>query len=223
MQKQNTQLAELVNGIKTELIRISPSFSSAFQDPATPHEIEKFIRQIGPVIPTELISFYEISKGGVPDGPCAFAYSLELVNMIDCIRRLRQNIDIAEEFADLPLTLEYADEQIDSTYEYGSTRIPLASATRLEICIDLSPTEHGSVGQVIFIDSEYKVGIWLAESLAAFLETFHVDLKNDYYEIGKYSNDFLSCKTEISLSNWQWSQRWSHVPFDRSTLAPIED
>jgi cell wall assembly regulator SMI1 len=47
--------------------------------------------------------------------------------------------------------------------------------------IDLDPAEGGTYGQVIFIDDEFQVGIWLADSLTMFMESFMTDLENGLY------------------------------------------
>jgi cell wall assembly regulator SMI1 len=83
--------------------------------------------------------------------------------------------------------------------------------------VDLAPTAVGQIGQVIFMDHEYDVGILVANSITDLLQQFSDDLDNDLYQLNEDAledeNEFLESDAAIDLVNWHMSERWARPDF----------
>ncbi len=83
----------------------------------------------------------------------------------------------------------------------------------------MAPTTlGGEVGQIIFIDMEYEIGILVADSMAQLIENFLSDLEHGLYRLNEEAleggNTFLECDESIDLINWSGSVRGKRFYFD---------
>ena len=78
--------------------------------------------------------------------------------------------------------------------------------------LDLSPTQNGKYGQIIFIDDEEEIGILVANSTAQLVENFKNDLENQLYYLNEDAledeNHFLEVDDKIDIVNWYASEVW---------------
>ncbi|MDF5586091.1 SMI1/KNR4 family protein, partial [Vibrio parahaemolyticus] len=121
----------------------------------------------------EGIPQYKTSKGQDPEKQANFAYGVALLS-------IGQTSSLVENYSHDGdgNVLSYTDKGIDKEYTFGKSRIPIADdCSSCLICVDLSPTEEGSFGQVILIDYDYKVALKLADSLAELISNFKKDLE----------------------------------------------
>lgn len=82
----------------------------------------------------------------------------------------------------------------------------------------MAPTTLGKVGQIIFIDMEYEVGILVADSMTQLIENFLSDLEHGLYQLNEEAleddNEFLECDESIDLINWHNSEKWARPSFE---------
>ena len=124
-----------------------------------------------------------------------------------------------ENWEDELFTLKHADPQIDSKNIQNSDWIIFAhDSGRTGLYLDLAPTTLGKVGQIIFIDMEYEVGILVADSMTQLIENFLSDLEHGLYQLNEEAleddNEFLECDESIDLINWHNSEKWARPSFE---------
>lgn len=105
------------------------------------------------------------------------------------------------------------DPEINKSNLYNPNWLRFASdAAHTWLCLDFSPTSKGTVGQVIFIDDEQRVGLFVANSISELIQHFADDLKQGHYKLNPYAleegNYFLDVSPDINLVNWYLSERW---------------
>ena len=110
----------------------------------------------------------------------------------------------------------YADEGIIPSYSKELIRVPFGDDSgKCGLYCDLSPSEGGEYGQIIFIDHEYKVALKLAASTTALVQDFSNDLEQGVYLLAEDALEdgvhWLSPIREKDPGNWFNSPTWSHL------------
>lgn len=106
-----------------------------------------------------------------------------------------------------------ADSEIEIGGIYNPDWIRFAfDGSHTFLCLDLSPTDKGMMGQIIFIDDEYLIGLLVAKSTFDLVADFANDLENGFYHLVPDALDegyhFLEPAVEIDLVNWDSSEKW---------------
>lgn len=115
-------------------------------------------------------------------------------------------------------SLDYADPEINSHNSHNQKWIVFAhDGGRTGLYLDLDPTEKGKLGQIIFIDHDYDVGILVADSIAELVKQFLTDLEDNLYFLNEDAledgNEFLETDSTIDIINWHNSKRWARPDF----------
>lgn len=118
-----------------------------------------------------------------------------------------------ENFSLENIQLKKADKQIDTSNIYNPYWIKFAfDGAHTHLFLDLSPTQNGKYGQIIFIDDEEEIGILVANSTAQLVENFKNDLENQLYYLNEDTledeNHFLEVDDKIDIVNWYASEIW---------------
>ncbi len=151
-----------------------------------------------------------------------FAYGMCFYSIKECMEDLTSQMSVAAPV----YPLKHASEEINKACTFDSSRIPLAHDYGSSfICVDLSPSKVGEIGQVIFVYYEYSISFFIAASLTAMLEDFIEDLTAGKYSLDEYAlseNEFwLKPDSSISLKNWiDPNNRWRKKYPDFCELAP---
>ena len=197
--------------VRKELLNKAPLVASSFLEPATEEEIDLLRCNVGRELPQELVDLYKTSKGQDPEKYANFAYGVAMLS-------IGQTSSLVEKYSHVGdgNVLSYTDKGIDKEYTFGKNRIPIADdCASCLICVDLNPTEEGSLGQVILIDYDYKVALKLAVSLADFISNFKKDLANNKYCLDEDALEdgvhWLVPDREIDPINWFNSPTWQYV------------
>lgn len=112
--------------------------------------------------------------------------------------------------------LVYADKEINKNYFYSKTRIPFCSdSSHCYLCLDMDPSEKGTVGQIILLDNEYNVALFIASSVTEMLEVFKENLYENKYifdeDVGADDIEFLEPLQEIDIINWHHIPKWKGI------------
>jgi len=206
-----------MDSVKAELKSLAIDYSEPFREPSVDSLLDDLQGFIGKKLPDEFVELYEYCNGTTRECFCAFPYGLEFLSLEMCVSRVKENDELSNEDLTFELNgkgyiLEHIDKEIESNVEFSKYRLPIATATRMTICVDLSPSIYGKYGQVIFIDHEYRYGIFLEESLPKLFEKFKNDISAGLYSIHDQFPGQLIFDSSIDLANWYMSPRWSHVP-----------
>lgn len=183
----------------------------SLQGPANITEVNQLEVLVGTKLPQPLIEFYSTHNGINPDCYANLIYGINFIPVANTIEQISNYESVNDQ-----QSLKYADPEINPSYTFGKKRVPIAddSGTCL-LCVDLDPSEHGILGQVILLDYDSSAALKLANSIGELLEKFAEDL-----ESGKYSllpealedgNEWLDPAREIDPVNWFNSPTWSHI------------
>lgn len=166
-----------------EKIQVSEALSD-FQPGATEVEIQMAEAALGIEFPEDVKASYSIHNGGMvigdPDQNLRKLCSLQ--EMVDTWEMMKTYADgWKEKMADDWLTWD--GQPILVRVETWNVKwIPLLNSDGTLVCLDLAPTPHGHMGQII--DSDPENGTyhrWLAPNWQAFLSTFADDLEAGEY------------------------------------------
>jgi len=156
-----------------------------FQPSATEEEIQLAEAALGVVFPEDVKASYRIHNGrmviGGPDQCLQRLCSLqEIVSLWEMMKPYASGAQgkIADDW------LSWDGQPIRVRVEHWNVKwIPLLESDGGDlVCLDLAPTPHGQLGQII--DSVAENGVnhrWLAPSWHAFLSTFADDLEAGEY------------------------------------------
>lgn len=206
----------MLESVKTELIKISPFLVDSLQGPASLESINALGEYVGLDLPEDFISLYSQWNGNDLSVNGNFAYGIQFLPVEICLSHLKRYESASNDFSDTRV-LDYADPGIDKSYAYSKSRIPIADDYGSSlICVDLSPAENGTYGQVFLFDYEYSYALKLAASITEYISKFEHDLKNDRYGLNQEALQdgtyWLEPTCEIDVVNWHESSKWSHIP-----------
>src|SRR5690606_4837857 len=121
--------------------------------------------------------------------------------------------DRRENYSNQNNLLKKADKEIDTTNIYNLGWVKFAfDGAHTHLYLDLSPTQRGRYGQIIFIDDEYEIGILVASSTSQLVENFAADLHQGLYHLDENAledgNHYLTTDAKIDIINWRVSEKW---------------
>ena len=171
-----------IQQLKESLDKVASRISElSLNEGATDLEIEQFEQAINSSLPDDLKQLYEHINGNNQDENFGnFFYGLTFYSIEEAIASWNWRKKFSEDGNSQMLTIY--DKEIDGLNLYNSNWIPIATdGSRCELCVDLSPTEFGTYGQIIFLEGTYNIGIVAANSTTKLIEQFIDDLNNGHY------------------------------------------
>ncbi|MGR5150123.1 SMI1/KNR4 family protein [Photobacterium alginatilyticum] len=212
MNKEN--ISKVWNQIEVWLSNNASEILSVLNKPASAIRLKELEHQVGSKLPKDFYSIYRVHNGFIPDCYSGFVYGLSFYSVEDSMR----NIEFVKEQIELS-SFKHCDPEISSYLDNNPKVIPLGDdGAKCYMCVDLTPSSKGQVGQVIFIDFGFMIAIKLADSISELFYGFSKDL-----ELGKYylceealddGIESLEACTEIDVINWINSPNWSHINID---------
>lgn len=193
------------------------------QKPASDYQIARLQKLIGKELPQDFIALYKTYNGinfnkdlenfffGLKFnsiGRIIFVYK----GLIDYLPTIQNTYD---------LTVLYCDERIDDSNIHNPNWLEIGNDnSRCSLLLDLSPSEKGTYGQVIFRDFESDICMWIADSISELVSIFADDLeKGLYIPYSEGFTHFLETEKEASIINWDRTERWkSYVELRKSKM-----
>jgi cell wall assembly regulator SMI1 len=205
-----------LNTIRERLTEIAPRIIEfSLNAGATQLDFDKLEHLVGKKLPNDFKKLYKTYNGINDDENWgSFFYGMTFSSIDDIIADYEFRVNQSKNIQ--PFPLEKFDPQIDGTnlYNLGWLRIG-SDGSRSGLFVDLAPTDKGNYGQVIFIDSDYNVGIFVAISVSELVDNFAVDLQNNLYYLEpdalEDGQHFLETKSSIDLANWFTVDKWKHL------------
>jgi len=203
--------------IETSLIRIEDWLiinaenisKHSLQKPATDIQLHELENRIGKDLPQDFKQLYKWHNGmnDIKNVGSLF-YGMDFMPIKTIISDHENRIRVLEK-----IKLNKVDKEIDASNIFNPFWIQFGfDGARTGLYIDLSPTPDGNYGQIIFIDDEYSVGIFIARSVTEFIDSFQIDLENGLYSLDidamEDHNHFLVADQSIDIINWEHSKRW---------------
>ena len=205
----DNNLVRVTNWLTTNASRI---VEFSLNKPATDEEISKLQSQFDKQLPQDFINLYKTYNGMNDDENMGnFFYAIPFLSIDNIIAdkdfRITQSKDI------LPIPLNHFDKEIDGTNFYNPNWVALSfDGSRSYLRLDLSPSDKGTFGQIIFVDGDYNVGLLIAKSITELIANFANDIDKGLYSLNEEALEdgqhFLEVDTEIDIINWHKIEKW---------------
>lgn len=182
--------------------------------PATDEKLKELQGMFDRELPADLIQLYKTYNGMNDDENMGnLFYGMPFLSIEDVIADQQFRIKQSKDISVIPL--RHADEQIDPANVYNLNWVALCfDGSRSYLRVDLAPSPQGTYGQVIFIDSDYNVGLFIASSITELLEQVANDMENGLYYLNEEAledeHHFLDVDNGIDIVNWHHIERWQH-------------
>ena len=192
----------------------APKIIGNLNPPATPEEIASVESKIGIAMPEDWKNLYLTHNGMNEDSNMgSLFYGLDFLSLEKVAKEFENN---AAPSSEPPELVKVTDASINLTDIYNPKWIALAhDHAGNMIRVDMDPGEKGKVGQIIFVDIDSNVVVFLADSVDEMLSNFAADLKNGKYHLSEDAledgDEFLNCDKEIDVMNWAFSPKWEHL------------
>ena len=180
--------------------------------PATEEEFNKLKNLIAKQLPEDFINLYKTYNGmNYGENMGNFFYGMQFLSLDSIIAdqefRIEQSKDIS------PIPLNHFDKEIDGTNFNNLNWIALCfDGSRSYLRLDLSPSDKGTYGQIIFVDGDYNVGLLIAHSITELIENFANDIDKGLYSLNEEALEddqhFLEVNTQIDIINWHKIDKW---------------
>lgn len=181
---------------------------------ATDEEISKLKTAFDKELPEDFINLYKTYNGmNDEENMGNFFHALSFLSIDNIIAdkefRTSQSKDIS------PIPLKHFDKEIDGTNFYNPNWVALSfDGSRSYLRLDLSPSDKGTYGQIIFIDGDYNVGLLIANSITQLIANFATDINKGLYALNEEALEdeqhFLEADTQIDIVNWHKMEKWKH-------------
>ncbi|TDX87301.1 SMI1/KNR4 family protein [Epilithonimonas xixisoli] len=183
----------------------------SLQNPATENEVKELEKTIGKELPADFKQLYLWHNGLNDDenfGSLFYGMDFYPINKI-----ISEYLDKKENYSNLNIVLKNADKEIKTANIYNIDWIKFAfDGSHTHLYLDLTPTQCGQYGQIIFIDDEYEIGILVAGSTSHLIENFANDLEQELYHLNEDAledeHHSLETDAKIDIVNWQMSEIW---------------
>jgi len=205
-----------LNIIKQRLTEIAPRIIQfSLNTGASQQDLDKLEILIGKRLPIDFKELYKIYNGiNDEENWGNFFYGMTFSSIDDIIENYEFRINQSKDIE--PIPLKKVDPQINGSNLYNLSWVRIGSdGSRSGLFVDLAPTDRGNYGQVIFIDGDYNVGIFIACSVLELVNNFAADLQNNLYYLEpdalEDGQHFLEAKSSIDLGNWHTVDKWKHL------------
>ncbi|NPC90740.1 hypothetical protein HOO54_03105 [Bacillus sp. WMMC1349] len=182
-------ILSVIKHLKEEL---NQHFQPFLNPPATVKEIEEVEKEMNITFPEDLRTLYLTHNGEKELGPGLF-FGLSFLSLEEMVREWRTWKEIAsDEWQDEVDAYSVPPVWIKEKYA-NQYWIPISSdGSGNHIGIDLDPDKEGKVGQVINFGADEEVKYVIAYQLKDFLIHITNTLKEGFYTIDEYEEDFIS-------------------------------
>ncbi|WP_312966692.1 SMI1/KNR4 family protein [Acinetobacter gerneri] len=184
--------------------------------PATLQQLNELEQLIKQPLPEDFKAIYLWHNGLNDDRNLGnLFYAMDFFPIEQVIEQVQQRVDMVDQL----IALHHADPEIDAQNVFNPLWIKFAfDGGETGLYLDLAPSASGKVGQVIFIDDEYEIGLCVADSIQTLIADFANDLERDLYSLDEDAledeNEFLICDDRIDIINWSASERWKRPSFE---------
>lgn len=184
----------------------------SLNEPATDEQISNLQKHFDKELPDDFINLYKTYNGmNDEENMGNFFYALSFLSIDKIIADKEFRNTQSKDFEQIPLS--HFDKEIDGANLYNPYWVALGfDGSRSYLRLDLSPSEKGTYGQIIFVDGEYNVGLFIASSIAALIENFANDIDKGLYCLNEEALEdeqhFLEVDTPIDIVNWYHIEKW---------------
>ena len=213
---EKNMIQKQLENIQNWLVQHAAKIANQSLNPAASiADIEQFEQRLSKHLPDDFKQLYCWHNGmNEEENLGSLFYGMEFLSLTNIENKRADLADLVDEL----FVLQHADPQINPTNAHHRDWVQFAhDGGRTGLYVDLAPTAVGQIGQVIFIDHEYDVGILVANSITDLLQQFSDDLDNDLYQLNEDAledeNEFLESDAAIDLVNWHMSERWARPDF----------
>lgn len=204
---------QILAQIKDWLRQHAPNIAAySLQQAVTVQQLSALEKLIAKPLPEAFKALYLWHDGLSDAENCgSLFYAMTLFSIAQVEECYLEKSDMVDQL----IGLQYTAPEIDGHNAFNSSWIKFAGdGAAAGLYLDLAPTQQGHYGQVIFIDEKNEIALVVADSLAAFIEDFYMDLQQGYYQLDEElleeGHEFLQCDAAIDLIDWQHSQRWKN-------------
>ena len=182
------------------------------QKPVSDYQLSKLQKLIGKDLPQDFIALYKTYNGiNLNKNLENFFFGLKFNSIGRIIDIRKEQIEYLPKIQNThDLTVFYCDERIDNSNIHNHDWLEIGNDnSRCTLLLDLSPSEKGTYGQVIFRDYESDICMWVASSISELVSIFADDLEKGLYIpcIDGFTH-FLETEMEASIINWDRTERW---------------
>jgi cell wall assembly regulator SMI1 len=201
-----TGLAAIEEWLRTNAEKIA---ALSLQKPAIERELQELEKAISKELPQDFKQLYRWHNGLTDDeNPGNLFFGMDFFPIDRIISEHCERTEQTQKFA-----LEKADPEIDATNIFNPGWVKFGfDGSHTGLYLDLSPTETGQYGQIIFIDEELETGILVANSTTDLVNNFAKDLENGLYSLNPSAledgHHYLEADKSIDIINWFASERW---------------
>jgi cell wall assembly regulator SMI1 len=207
----DNNLQRVINWLTINASRI---VEFSLNKPATDEQISNLQKHFDKKLPEDFINLYKTYNGmNDEENMGNFFYAMPFLSIDNIIAdkefRNTQSKDIA------PIPLNHFDKEIDGTNFYNPNWLALCfDGSRSYLRLDLSPSDKGTYGQIIFVDGDYNVGLLIANSITALIANFANDIDKGLYSLNEEALEdeqhFLEADTQIDIINWHKIEKWKN-------------
>jgi cell wall assembly regulator SMI1 len=205
----DNNLTRIINWLTVNASRI---VDLSLNKPATDEEISKLKNISGKELPEDFINLYKTYNGMSDEENMGnFFYALPFLSIDGIIAD--KEFRISQSKGILPIPLTHFDKEIDGIDFYNPDWIALCfDGARSYLRLDLSPSDKGTYGQIIFVDGDYNVGLLIANSITELIANFANDIDKGLYSLNEEALEddqhFLEADTQIDIVNWHKIDKW---------------
>jgi len=203
------------NRIEAWLAKNAPKLIGNLNPGATGAEIAETEQATGITFPESFRKLYRQHNGlNDDDNSGSLFFGMNFLTL----EGVQQNHALRVGSPDDSVPVRSADPGIDLADIFNPKWIPFAhDFGECLLCVDTSPGQGGTVGQVVFVDGAAGVDtvILVASSLDDFLSEFADNLESGKHFLNadalEEGNEFLDCVKDIDIVNWSRSPKWKHL------------
>ncbi|MBL0274178.1 MAG: SMI1/KNR4 family protein [Chitinophagaceae bacterium] len=182
--------------------------------PATDEQISNLQKHFDKELPGDFINLYKTYNGmNDEENMGNFFYALPFLSIDNIIADKEFRNTQSKGIAQIPLT--HFEKEIDGSNFYNPNWIALCfDGSRSYLRLDLSPSDNGTYGQIIFVDGDYNVGLLIAHSINELIFNFAEDIDKGLYSLNEEALEdeqhFLEADTQIDIINWHKIDKWKN-------------
>ncbi len=205
-----SEVSGVLDNTKSLLEGVAPDILLAFQGAASTTTLQELEQYVGTALPRDFLNLYLDSDGFKKGCLSNLFYGFTF----NSVAQIKSHLAMFSEKE--PTALHHADKEIRKDYAFGPFRLPIGSDSGTSLlCVDLDPSEHGKIGQVISLDYKIGVALFLNNSVFDMITQFENDLQSAKYKLQSDALadgiQWLQPDREIDPVNWFNSPRWKHI------------
>ncbi len=198
----------MIEQVKVLLNQFAPQIVESLLPPVIPQKIEELRSVVGRPIPDDLVALYSETAGNNSECFANFAFGLVFTDIESAITKFRNDLG-SESFQFADPGIKKNGFALGSRFEIGN------DSAHCSIYVDLDPDSGGTYGQVVFVDSEMNVALFLAKSIREYIEKFEKQLSEGMYTLQEDALadgvQWLDPERSIDVGNWYNSPTWKYV------------